>query len=429
MDRYWMSAVHLAVGRRDVGCYGYGVVSALVKTPESKRGARTLTAAAATAGAGVLAVAGALAAPASAQAAPVRPATVAAAYPLHVTRIAYGDKLHHTYLPNGKGTARTESLSSPDDIAELGGDIFVTFQNGVGPQGQASPDGDLDSTIVEFTLSGREVAQWDLHGKCDGLSADPLAGEVIATINEDAHSSLYTIRPSTGTATHYAYSEPLPHNGGTDAIAIYHGQILISASAPGTVGAAAPNAKYPAVYVVALNPSTKIAHVSPLYYDEAPADQANGTDAGKTINLALTDPDSNEVVPWVAPEYAGDFMLDSQGDQELIFDHFTGWHQQLTALHLPASVDDSAWATTRHGALYVTDNTDDTVDTVSGTFTVGSMYSSVTPCDSNKAPATCPAPGFLPNYLASTNMQTGALTPVPLTGPVLRTEGMIFIPR
>ena len=374
----------------------------------------------------MLAVAGALAAPASAQPAPA--ASVAAADPLHVTQIGSGSKLHHTFLPNGKGTAHTEALTSPDDITELGGDVFVTFQNGVGPQGQASTDGNLNSTIVEFTLSGREVAQWDLLGKCDGLTADPLTGEVIATINEDAHSSLYTIKPRVGSVTHYAYGEPLPSNGGTDAISIYRGQILISASAPGTTGAAAPNAKYPAVYVVTLNSWTRVAHVSPLYYDEAPAYQANGSKAGKTVSLALTDPDSNEVVPWVAPKYAGDFMLDSQGDQELIFDHFTGWHQHLTALHLPASVDDSAWATSGHGALYVTDSTEDTVDVVSGKFTVGTMYSSVTPCDSNSAPATCPGPGFPANYLASTDMGTGALTQVPLTGPVLRTEGMIFIP-
>jgi hypothetical protein len=398
-----------------------------MRTSNRKRSASAL-AVAAVAGAGVLAMAGALAAPASAQVAPARPASVAAGDPLHVTQIAFGKKLRHTFRPNGTGAARTEALSSPDDITQLGRDVFVTFQNGVGPQGQASPDGNLDSTIVEFTLSGREVAQWDLHGKCDGLTADPLTGEVIATINEDAHSSLYAIKPRAGSATHYAYSEPLPHNGGTDAIAIYRGQILISASAPGTTGAAAPNAKYPAVYVVTLNAQEKIAHVSPLYYDEAPAFQANGTAAGKTIRLALTDPDSNEVVPWAAPRFAGDFMLDSQGDQELIFDHFTGWHQSLTALHLPASVDDSAWATTRHGALYVTDGTDDTVDVVSGRFTVGTMYSSVTPCDSNSAPATCPGPGFPANYLASTSMRTGALTPVPLTGPVLRTEGMIFVP-
>jgi hypothetical protein len=396
-----------------------------VKTPDSKRNTRTLAAAAAVSGACVLAAAGALAAPAGARAAT---ASVAAARPLQVTRIASGQKLHHSFRPNGTGAARTEALSSPDDIAELGRHIFVTFQNGVGPQGEAAPDGDLDSTIVEFTLSGREVAQWDLRGKCDGLSADPRAGKVIATVNEDAHSSLYTIKPRAGSATHYAYSEPLPHNGGTDAISVYHGQVLISASAPGTTGAAAPNAKYPAVYRVTLSPRTRVAHVSPLYYDEAPAAQANGPEAGKAVDLALTDPDSSEVVPWSAPRYAGEFMLDSQGDQELIFDHFTGWHQHLTALHLPASVDDSAWATARHGALYVTDGTDDTVDVVSGKFTVGTMYSSVTPCDSSSAPATCPGPGFPANYLATANMRTGALAPVPLTGPVLRTKGMIFIP-
>jgi hypothetical protein len=68
------------------------------------------------------------------------------------------------------------------------------------------------------------------------------------------------------------------------------------------------------------------------------------------------------------------------------------------------------------------------VDTVSGPFTAGTMYSSVTPCGSNSAPATCPAPGFPANYLASVNMGTGALTPARLTGPVLRTEAMIFVP-
>jgi hypothetical protein len=35
-----------------------------------------------------------------------------------VTQIAFGKKLHHAFLPNGKGTARTEALSSPDDITQ-----------------------------------------------------------------------------------------------------------------------------------------------------------------------------------------------------------------------------------------------------------------------------------------------------------------------
>ena len=54
----------------------------------------------------------------------------------------------------------------------LGHDIYTTFQNGVGPQGEPSSDGNTDSTIVEFTLGGRVVRQWDLRGKCDGLTAD-----------------------------------------------------------------------------------------------------------------------------------------------------------------------------------------------------------------------------------------------------------------
>ena len=397
-----------------------------MRISNSKRSAGAI---AAVAGAGMLAMTGALAAPASAQAAPARPASVAAGDPLHVTQVAFGKRLRHSFRPNGTGAARTEALSSPDDITQLGRDIFVTFQNGVGPQGQASPDGDLDSTIVEFTLSGREVAQWDLHGKCDGLTADPLTGEVIATINEDAHSSLYAIKPRAGSATHYAYSEPLPHKGGTDAISIYFGQILISASAPGTTGAPAPQPTYPAVYVTTLDKKTKVATVRPLFYDEATAKAVNGAHAGKAVKLGLTDPDSNEVVPWVAPRFRGDFMLDSQGDQELIFDHVTArWHQSLSVLSLPRSVDDSAWITTPFGALYTTDATADTVDTVSGWFRVGAMYSAVTPCDQNDAPGTCPGPGFPPNYLASDNMTTGTLTKVPLAGPTLNPKGMIFVP-
>jgi hypothetical protein len=415
-----MSAIHLADWPRCAGRYAHGVSRSVVTKKHIRRNASLL--AAVTAAAGSLITASALAAPASAA-----PASPSSSHTLTVRQIVHGDQLHHTFRVNGDGATKTESLSSPDDITQLGHDFFVTFQNGVGPQGQASPSGDLDSTIVEFTLSGREVRQWDLVGKCDGLTAWPQTGKVIATINEDAHSSIYLINPF-GAATHYHYNEALPHFGGTDAISIYHGLVLISASAPGTTGGTAPNAKYPAVYVATFNPKTKIAHMSALFYDEALAKQANGPDKGKTIHLALTDPDSNQVVPFVSPLFAGDFVLDSQGDQELIFDHFEGYKQVLTALHLPHSVDDSAWATSRHGALYTTDQVNDTVNMVYGNFTVGSAYSSTTPCDQNDAPATCPAPGFVPNYLSSLNMKTGALTRVAVNGPTLNTEGMIFVP-
>ena len=49
--------------------------------------------------------------------------------------------------------------------------------------------------MVEFTTNGHVLAQWDVAGKTDGVTADPDTGTVIATVNEDANSSLYSITP------------------------------------------------------------------------------------------------------------------------------------------------------------------------------------------------------------------------------------------
>ena len=86
----------------------------------------------------------------------------------------------------------------------LGGNLYVGFQNGVGSQGEVSASGNLDSTLVEFTPAGSVVKQWDVTGKIDGMGADPATGQVIATVNEDSKSSLYTV--SGGTVTHYTYT-------------------------------------------------------------------------------------------------------------------------------------------------------------------------------------------------------------------------------
>ena len=129
-----------------------------------------------------------------------------------VTQVLLGASLTHTFTPQGATTPRSEALSDPDDISRLGDDLFVGFQNGVGPQGQASRDGNLDSTVVELTLSGKPIGQWDVVGKADGVTADPATGLVIATVNEDANSALYTINPTVpSSATRYTYNEPLPH--------------------------------------------------------------------------------------------------------------------------------------------------------------------------------------------------------------------------
>jgi hypothetical protein len=346
---------------------------------------------------------------------------------LTVRQIAFGENMQHTFQPGGTGASVTEPLTGPDDLTALGGHIYVGFQNGVGSQGEPSTSGNLDSTVVEFTPFGREVAQWDVQGKVDGLTGDPFLGKVIATVNEDGNSSLYTISPG-GHITHYAYNVPLPHNGGTDAISIFRGRILVAASAPGTTGAPAPQPTYPAVYVVTLQPQTRVAWVHPLFFDEATATAVNGPDAGTNVTLGLTDPDSNEVVPFDSPAFGGDFVLNSQGDQQLIFDHVTGSTQSLSVLSLPASVDDSTWATRPFGVLYATDSSADTLDIVYGNLGAGTVYTAVTPCNANSAPATCPAPGFPANYLGTVDLTTGALTTVPLTGPTLQPKGLIFVP-
>jgi hypothetical protein len=325
----------------------------------------------------------------------------------------------------------SEPLAGPDDITALDGRIYVGFQNAVGSQGEPSPTGNQDSTIVAFDSSGRPVAQWDVVGKCDGLTADPLTHRVIATVNEDGNSSLYVIDPDAGsTPVHYSYNGPLPSNGGTDAISIYHGAILISASAPGTTGAAAPQAAYPAVFRVELNASTHVATVHGIFSDEAKATSANtGSQQGTAVALALIDPDSNEVVP-AGARFAGDFMVTSQADEQQIYVSDAGAAgQKLSVLALSQSIDDTAWATAHVGALYTADNANDTIYRVRGPFEPGEAFVAVTPCDAGNAPSTCPGPGFPPNYLGALNTSTGQIGRVELSGGAeVQPHGLLYLP-
>jgi hypothetical protein len=344
---------------------------------------------------------------------------------LTARQLLFGTLLKHSFQPNGAGATSTEHLIQPDDIVALGGHIFVGFQNGVGSQGEPSGSGNLDGTLVEFTPSGSVVKQWDVTGKIDGMGADSATGRVFVTVNEDSKSSLYV--ESGGTVTHYTYTQsPLPHQGGTDAISVLNGKILISASAPGTSGKAPANA--PAVYVATLNASAKTAALAPFFAINAKATGVNGANAGKTITLALTDPDSNTIVPSSSPKFAGDFMLNAQGDQELIFSGATG--QNLQVLKIPTPVDDTAWATSASGSLYVTDSSADTVDVITGPFKVGTAYTAITPCNANAAPAVCPAssaPQFPANSFGMINLTTGAVSNVTISG-ALTPKGMVFVP-
>jgi len=354
---------------------------------------------------------------------------------LTVRQVLFGMKLHHTYIPAGGTKPKKEPLTQPDDLTSMATTVFTAFQNGVGSQGEPSGDGNTDSTVVEFGLGGNVIHQWDIKGKCDGLTADPALGVVIATVNEDGNSSLYTIAPSASSASraiqHYTYNKPLPHHGGTDAISVVSRQILISASAPGTTGGSPPpQPTYPAVYQVSLNKSNHVATVRSLYSEEAMATVANvGSMHSKKVRLGLTDPDSNAVVPSWARRFAGQFELTSQADKEQIFAKGAGSSTapKLSVLKLSQAVDDTQWAAPAPSILFATDATADTVDTVTGAFPKGSVMTAVTPCGAANAPSTCPAPGFPPNYLGTINPFTGHVTKAALTGPNLQPKGLLFV--
>jgi hypothetical protein len=124
-------------------------------------------------------------------------------------------------------------------------------------------------------------------------------------------------------------------------------------------------------------------------------------------------------------------MLTSQGDQEQIFvrpGHGGGSGAGLSVLDLANSVDDTAWAT-GPGRLFGSSTSTDTVDEITGPFQPGQVYVAVTPCDANDAPATCPGPGFPPNFLGTLNPWTGAITAVSVTGSTFEPQGMIFVGR
>jgi hypothetical protein len=348
---------------------------------------------------------------------------------LRVRQILFGAALSHTFVPVGSATPRTDPLTGPDDITALGHYLFVAFQNGVGSQGEATSDGNTFSTIVEFTGNGTVIRQWDIKGKCDGLTADQYRRELIATVNEDADSSIYTVAlhgPSATQIVHYAYNKPLPHFGGTDAISVDRGALLVSASAPGTTGAAAPQPAYPAVYSVRFDRRTRIASVHAVLYDEASARVANvGTTNGTVVRLALTDPDSNAIVPHSAARFGGDFEVTSQADMQQIYLSRHGRDGlRLSVLNLSQSVDDTAWMR-RDGRLYGSDSSADTVNVVTGDFPRDGVIVAVTPCDAGNAPSTCPGPGFPPDYLGWLNPWTGTITAVTYAGPNFQPKGLV----
>ena len=311
------------------------------------------------------------------------------------------------------------SASKPDDITTMGGNIFVGNQNGVGSDGAASSTGVLNSNIIEYDAAGKQISSWSITGKCDGLKADTANNRLIATVNEDGNSSMYIITPSAVASKqvqHIAFKaaagQTLP-SGGTDSVSFKNGNIYISASAP--TADSKGNFTTAALFQAIIN-ADNTATLTPVLMDNATANDATpGAAAGATTTLNMSDPDSNNIVPVQSPKYAGQVVLGDQGDSKLIFSDNIGTSSQVnTVLPVGTQVDDTVWATSTKGTLYITDTASNTIYSVTGTFKKGTAFVSA-PNDAGVA-----------GFVGTVDLTTGIITPF-VTG-MNSPHGLLFVP-
>jgi hypothetical protein len=300
--------------------------------------------------------------------------------------------------------AHSGTLTGPDDIAQLGDNVFVAFQNGVGTHGEPAKSGRTTSTVVEYNRQGRELARWDLTGKVDGMGANGRTHQIVATVNEDGNSSIYTISPKGRKAevSHYSYSSnPLPHGGGTDSVTVRDGVVYVAASAP-AADANGSTAGKPAMYKVEFSKTT--AKLTPVFTDNV---TATNVLTGKTVTLNLTDPDSSGAVPRTVPGIGGSLMLIGQADQQLVFVRHPGApDQSASVLPVTSQVDDTTFATSARGTLYVVDNAAGRVIAITGNFKQGQAFGSA-------------------SGLSTIDLKTGQVTPF---GTGVKTpKGLLFV--
>ncbi len=311
--------------------------------------------------------------------------------------------------------------SLPDDITTLGNDVFVTYQNGVGPDGAPSKTGTTQSSVVEYGPTGNTVKTWQITGRVDGLTADPAHNRIFATSNEDNSSSLFVIIPTRANPLHYTYSpnpaEQAPGetspNGGTDSISIgTDGSVYVAHSNP--------DAGFPstaATFRLTLSGTT--ATLTPLFRVDDPA---RDVVTGKRVTLALGDPDSNRFIPANAPVLPRTLLQVSQSDHEIIIvNHPRAVNQSLSRLVLSNAGNatrptiDDVTEITGPGTLYAVDQKAGTVHTIDTSgFTPGSLVVAQ-PLDSGNA-----------GQLGVVDPRTGVITHFPNT--FVSPKGLVFVP-
>jgi hypothetical protein len=295
--------------------------------------------------------------------------------------------------------AATTTSNHPDDIQVIGGKVWIGWQNSSAKDGSTTKT----STISEYTTSGKLLKSWSVIGHADGLRLDPATNMIWVTANEDAKPRLYLINPASSTTTTITVPQPA-NGGGLDDLRFVNGAAYVSASNP-ALNSAGKNV-FPALYKVTVSGTT--ARLTPALMANAKATTTSPPISAVTLNL--TDPDSQAVDP------QGDLVLNSQGDQELIFIHNVGTaSQKVSVLPVGTQVDDTVWPTSPKGCLLVADN-------ASGVYSVCSnIWVPGTPVVDAANDST------VISFVGNLSLSSGQITPV-IVG-MSNPHGMAFIPK
>ncbi|MGC8469568.1 MAG: hypothetical protein ACP5NI_06640 [Acetobacteraceae bacterium] len=294
-----------------------------------------------------------------------------------------------------------KGLTRPDSLAVVGNHIWVGYGNGGNPLGTGAI-----SNIVEYTFAGKIVRTLSLVGHNDGMRLDPFTHQIWALQNEDGNSTLLVIDPVSGARTHYRFPPDL-NGGGYDDVTFRNGIAYVSASNP-TLNAAGKSAG-PALVSVVLNPKDHSIAVTPV---RGAAHRAIDTATGQSELLNLTDPDSLTQTP------SGDLLLDSQGDGELVRIQQSNGQVYVTHLLGGVQVDDTAFATSSHGFLLVSDKPGNVIYRInSPVWAPGTAYSAMSGVSGTQSIA---------GYVGQLDFASGEL--VPIVSGLDAGAGMIFVP-
>ena len=135
------------------------------------------------------------------------------------------------------------------------------------------------------------------------------------------------------------------------------------------------------------------------------------------MTLNVSDPDASTFVPSgvaVGGRFAGQFVLNSQGDATLIFAKHLGQPDQLlTRLTLGTQINDVPWATAARGTLYVTDAAGNAVQAITGALTPGDVF------------VACSTGSKVGGFVGLLNTTTGMITPIVINQS---RAGLLFVP-